>query len=336
MTSTKSDTSKKRGKRILIAAFLLFLFLIFAALFGVGNYFVTFALVPAPGRDDEVAPPADPAMTAEDVAAIDAGRVFVENKEAHWVKTDPPRILSMLSQDGLRLEADLFSQHSLSHRWVLLVHGYESHRENMRGIGSFYADQGFNVLIPDLRAHGHSEGNYIGMGWLDRTDLLRWIGEIINRDPKAEIVLHGVSMGGAAVMMVSGETLPPQVKAIVEDCGYTSAWDIFSDELNYLFHLPPFPVLYAGDFMARIRAGYGFKEASALKQVKKSVTPTLFIHGSCDTFVQPEMADTLYNAAACEKMLLIIPGAGHGESCLRDPGRYFDTVFGFIGRYLDS
>ena len=38
----------------------------------------------------------------------------------------------------------------------------------------------------------------------------------------AEIVLHGLSMGAATVLMVSGERLPEQVKAIIEDCGYTS------------------------------------------------------------------------------------------------------------------
>lgn len=335
MTTKHGKTLKKGGKRTLIAAFLLFLLLAFIALAGIGNYFVNYALVPSPGRGDQVAPAADPSMTPEDVSVIAANRILDNQQTDLWVKENPPQVLSVQSQDGLRLEADLFLQPSPSHRWVLLAHGYESRRENMRSMGSFYAEQGFNVLIPDMRAHGQSEGKYIGMGWLDRKDLLVWIDKILKQDPQAQIVLHGVSMGAAAVMMVSGEALPPQVKAIVEDCGYTSVWDIFSDELNYLFHLPPFPVLYASDAMARIRAGYGLKEASALKQVKKCTTPMLFIHGSNDTFVRPSMARTLYEAASCEKMLLIIPGAGHGESYLRDPDRYFNTVFGFIGRYLD-
>ena len=34
-------------------------------------------------------------------------------------------------------------------------------------------------------------------------------------------------MGGATVMMVSGGELPTNVKAIVEDCGYTSVWEMF-------------------------------------------------------------------------------------------------------------
>ena len=37
--------------------------------------------------------------------------------------------------------------------------------------------------------------------------------------------------------------------------------------------------------VANIRAGYDIKEASSLKQVEKSVTPILFIHGDSDSFV---------------------------------------------------
>ena len=88
-------------------------------------------------------------------------------------------------------------------------------------------EQGWNVLLPDMRTHGESEGKYIGMGWLDRLDVLKWIDLIRERDEQAQIILHGVSMGGATVMMTSGEALPENVRAVIDDCGYTSVWDIF-------------------------------------------------------------------------------------------------------------
>lgn len=325
----------KKNRRI--AAFLLlFLFLTFAALTGIGNYFVNYSLVPAEGRTDEVTPASDPSMDSVDHMIIDSNRAKITQQKNSWLKTAPPEIHTILSEDGLKLEADTFCSSDGGHRWVLLAHGYGSRREKMRNIGSFYAQKGFHVLIPDMRAHGRSEGSYIGMGWLDRTDLLLWIEEILKQDPQAEIVLHGVSMGGAAVMMVSGEPLPSQVKCIVEDCGYTSAWDIFADELDYLFQLPPFPIMEISNVMVRLRAGYDLREASALNQVKKCTVPMLFIHGGNDTFVRPEMAEELYAAAACEKKLLLIPGAGHGESYLREPDTYFDTVFSFIETHLDG
>jgi hypothetical protein len=200
----------------------------------------------------------------------------------------------------------------------------------MQNIASFYGENGYNVLTPDMRSHGGSEGTYIGMGWLDRLDVLKWIDYIIELDPEAEIILHGVSMGAATVMMVSGEELPSNVLGIIEDCGYTSVWDIFSDELSYLFSLPDFPFLYTADLIANIRAGYGFKTASALNAVSKSTVPILFIHGSIDTFVRTDMVYELYDACSSPKDLLVIEGAGHGDSYRMDPDTYFDTVFSFI------
>ena len=106
-----------------------------------------------------------------------------------------------------------------------------------------YYTLGYHLLMPDLRGHGKSEGNYIGMGWHDRLDILKWIEFILKEDKEAEILLHGVSMGAATVMMVSGEDLPPNVKVIIEDCGYTSAKDQLSYKLKSMFKLPSFPFI---------------------------------------------------------------------------------------------
>ena len=92
--------------------------------------------------------------------------------------------------------------------------------------------------------------------------------------------------------------------------------------------------MHIANGMAKRRAGYSFKEASSLAQVKKSRTPTLFIHGDADTFVPFFMLDEVYGAAACEKERLVVPGAQHGEAALADPAGYWGTAEKFIGRYL--
>jgi hypothetical protein len=45
----------------------------------------------------------------------------------------------------------------------------------MAAFGKRFHEIGFTVLMPNLRGHGESEGHYIGMGWHDRLDILRWI-----------------------------------------------------------------------------------------------------------------------------------------------------------------
>lgn len=315
---------KKHWKKILAGAVAIFLVLLAVA----GNYLVDFAIARKSGVSMNIVP--EPAVTADSRALIDENGDRIRLQTQEWLSQAEREEAEIVSDDGLKLEGDAFWTDRDSHRWVIAVHGYTGQRSDMQNIAGFYGIRGWNVLTPDMRTHGGSEGRYIGMGWLDRKDLLRWIDHVLSLDAEAEIVLHGISMGGAAVMMTAGEALPPQVKGVVEDCGYTSVWDIFSDELSYLFHLPSFPLLNVTSIISKLRAGYTFGEASALEQVRKSSVPILFIHGSEDNFVHTEMVYELYEACSAPKDLLVVEGAGHGESYSMDPDGYFGKVFDFL------
>ena len=107
--------------------------------------------------------------------------------------------------------------------------------------------------------------------------------------------------GAATVMMTAGEPLPPNVRAIVEDCGYTTAWEEFRYQLKKPMACRRFPVLYTADALLRRRAGFSLREASAAAQVAHSRTPMLFIHGGKDAFVPFAMLDEVYAAARCPK-----------------------------------
>ena len=305
--------------------------LVLIALVLVGNYLVSFAIARKQGVNMEVVPAS--VMAEEDVNVMNQNLQTINQQTKEWAQTAAREAAEIISDDGLKLKGDLFrSDVEETHRWLLAIHGYTGRRSDMWDVAGFYAGWGYHVLTPDMRAHGESEGDYIGMGWLDRKDVLKWIDYIIELDPEAEIILHGISMGGAAVMMTSGEKLPEQVKGIVEDCGYTSVWDIFDDELAYLFHLPAFPILYIASGISSLRAGYSFGEASALEQVKKSEVPILFIHGDEDNFVHTEMVYKLYEACTSPKDILVIEGAGHGAAYGTDPDLYFSTVYDFLER----
>lgn len=237
------------------------------------------------------------------------------------------------SYDGLKLH-NYVIHNDTSNKWVIAVHGYTSEGKLMASYARKYYDMGYNVILPDLRGHGQSEGDYIGMGWHDRLDIVNLIQWIVDEDADSEIVLFGVSMGAATVMNVSGEELPSNVKAIIEDCGYTSAWDEFAYQLKELYGLPAFPMMHSASLLAKIRAGYWLGEASSINQVQKSKTPMLFIHGDSDTFVPFHMVDELYSAAKVEKEKLIIPGAGHAKSKDVAPELYWSTIINFINRYV--
>ena len=141
-------------------------------------------------------------------------------------------------------------------------------------------------------------------------------------------------MGAATTMMVSGEQQPAYVKCFVEDCGYTSVWDEFSKEIKEQFDLSPFPLLYFSSALCKLKYGWGFKEASALNQVKKCHLPILFIHGSADTYVPTKMVYTLFESKPEPKELWIVPGAKHALSFLENQKAYTDKVQCFTSKYI--
>ena len=248
---------KKRG---FIIAFIIIAILLSGA-YGVGTYFVNYALSPASESDQRVVDVEDEIKLTGDVQ-----QQIDDNADAEFIKgvdfENKTRPMIVSQDDSLRLKGQ-YLDHDNVHQWVILIHGYKSSNEEMMSYGATYYENGYNVVLPDNRAHGKSEGEYIGMGWLDKDDIACWVDWINNRDSQAQILLHGVSMGGATVMMASGDRLL-NVVGYIEDCGYTSVWDIFASELEKRFSLPTFPVLDISNFISRIKVGYDFKEASSI------------------------------------------------------------------------
>lgn len=271
-----------------------------------------------------------------------------EDKE--WVRSRPHEDVFVTSHDRLKLHGTFFPCQGAgpgrdngdnpankdANRVVLCFHGYTSEGLNdYSSIAKFYHEQGFHLLIVDERAHGQSEGTYIGFGCLDRQDAKVWIDYLINRlGEDCQIMLHGISMGGATVLMTTGLSLPSQVKAAVSDCAFTSAYEVFQSVLKTMYHLPAFPLMNISDKMAKRKAGYGLNECNAKTEVSRSHTPTLFIHGEGDTFVPCSMAYELYRACSAPKELLIIPKASHAEAYYKDPASYENAVKQIIQTYL--
>ena len=289
-----------------------------------GNYLYNQVMVPKP-RDPQL---------LEDNPILSQGRLWARAGTGFCPVT-------IRSVDGLLLWAALIPATGTSHRWAICLHGYHDTHESMGAIARHYHDQGWNVLLPDQRGYGNSQGSYVGWGYDERLDLVGWINRITRRDPTADIVLHGVSMGAATVLMATGGVLPRQVRAAVSDCAYTS----IEEEMRHVLHssarqqfsrpLPAPGGLLFSTLRKTVlrRAGYDLKHAAPIRAVPLSKTPTLFIHGSGDDFVPAPMMDRLYQAARCPKRLLWVPNAGHALSVGVNPELYWDTVDAFLQEY---
>lgn len=365
------------GKKVVKIVVKLLIFLVIvagvAACIG-GNYLVNYALKPTDASKNR---DVEGKLEEKDVSYV--ANAETASGEA-WANITPYEEVSITSDDNYKQKGRLYEGNVTNFKYVILVHGYKTDMSQMYSYAKHYYNEGYGVLLINLRTAGKkatttedaetstqpaatlspnhnnvkstpaptkapdsdevSEGKYIGMGWIEKEDLIHWIEMLTYKEPDAQIILHGVSMGASTCLMASGETLPRNVKAIVADCGYTSVYDIFKLEIaNRFEQIPAEPALAVSSLLAKAKVGFTFKEASALEQVKKSKTPTLFIHGSSDNFVPVEMANKLYDACALDekdKELFIVDGAGHCDSKDINPTDYFKKTDSFINHYIEE
>ena len=251
-----------------------------------------------------------------------------------WYIANTPAAKSIVNRSGKTIHAEVIYAKNPSNLWVVLNHGYTSRPRSMALQGRHFSELGYNVLMPYMRGHRISEHKYCSMGYFDRYDVCDWINYIVSMDSDAKIVIMGCSMGGAITMLVTGEELPDNVKCAVEDCGYTSCYDEFGEQITNITHLPKFPFLNAADSFSKAFLGFGFEECSPINAVANSKTPTLFIHGEKDTFVPFWMRDYLYEACSAEKDKLDVPDAEHDMSCFLHPELYWPKVDAFVAKYV--
>ena len=297
--------------------------------FGAGVFFYKLAIERGP--KDFLTGNADLEVSAE---AMD---VFTQGDWRTWHDNQDFEYWQMKTFDDLTLQGYFLEAEEPTNKTVVFAHGYLGRARDMALFGEhYYEELGYNMFTADSRGHGLSEGDYIGFGWHDRLDYVLWIDRIIEElGEDTEIILHGVSMGAATVLMTAGEELPDNVKLVVADSPYSSVKDLFDYQLDRMFNLPSFPVLPATGMVTDYQAGYNFKEASVLEQVKKADVPILYIHGGSDSFVPTAMTELLYENTQTEKEMFIVPGASHGESIVLDREGYLETLYGFLDTHLE-
>ena len=270
----------------------------------------------------------------ESVSVGEFIRMELSEETIAWAEKTTISQRHLNAYDGTHLNAYCFEQPKPSNRWLIAVHGYGQAAAAMFPFVKPFYEAGFNVLIPECRGFGRSGGNYYGLGWGDRLDIIKWARQLSADQPKCEIVLFGVSTGADAVIMASGEdNLPSNVRCIIADSAYSRLTDLS----NYLLRLHKIPsglLTFATSFITFLRAGYSFAEASAVNQAAKSHTPILLIHGGQDNYFPVEMAYEIYEAADCPKDLLIIQEATHGYAMFADYAQYWERIWKFTDAYL--
>ena len=245
-----------------------------------------------------------------------------------WFNSAPWEDVYIISHDGLRLHGRWLSTGE-SERTVILVHGYHSSGAiDFCGISEYYANTGFNILMIDQRAHGKSEGRSISFGVRESRDVSKW-AEFAAQRTTGDIYIHGVSMGAASVLL-SADALPSRVCGLIADCPFASPKEVLAHQMMRQYHLPRFPFVAAGTLAGMLLDGRGFVTASTVAAAARSTLPLLLIGGEDDQSIPPEMIKRIYDVAAGEKTLLLVPHARHAVSFLVAPEAYTTALNTFM------
>ncbi|MBR2836721.1 MAG: alpha/beta hydrolase [Coriobacteriales bacterium] len=255
-------------------------------------------------------------------------RMWMENA-SQW------KTVSIQSSDGLTLKARLIERHPDTEKWVILVHGYAGSWTELYHHARVYDEHGYNVLLPNMRAHASSEGSLISMGFHEGKDLALW-AQFLNKtysENDLHIVLHGQSMGAANVCNAAAlEDLPSSVVAGICDCSFSHSTQAVAWMCDMLVPgIPLHPTLELFDCNLRLRkGGCSIMQSDPACAVAKSNIPLMFIHAAQDTIVDPLCSQELYDAANVKKELLVIEGSGHCLNSFANKEEYYKRVFDFI------
>ena len=182
-----------------------------------------------------------------------------------------------------------------SDKWALLVHPFMLSGTSIAGsVGPYYYEKGYNIIAPDLRGFGDSEGS-VALGCLESMDIYDWLVKLNAEYKVSEVYVHGISLGAATTNYLSGidgfinngptkiaTKIKPitelKVVGLVEDCGYVDMTEFASESIVKSF---------SG---LEENFDYYSKATNSLKYCK---VPVMIIHGTSDTTVKPENADTI-------------------------------------------
>ena len=268
--------------------------------------------------------------------ALDADILFGDKIEEgiKHIRETPFEEWRIESFDGLSLYGRYF-RNGISNKTIILLHGFRSSGEHDFSCAfRMYFEHGFNILIPDQRAHGKSEGKHICYGVLERFDAQEWIKKVLAEKGENEIIyLSGVSMGASTALMASGLDLPKNVRGIIADCGFTSPEEIIKKVMREDMGFPLFPIFYTTRLLVKAVAKFDLSY-STIDALEHSRIPMLFIHGIADNFVPFYMGKQNFEACKSEKYSVWVEGAGHGTSFLFETERCVKSLREFTEKYI--
>ncbi len=216
---------------------------------------------------------------------------------------------------------------------VVLVHGRNSSRTaefdgRFVELGVALQDEGYHVVMIDLRGHGRSGAGRFTFGRFERFDVLAAIDhlEALGVAP-GQVGVLGVSMGAASVIGAAAQD--PRVGGLWADAGYADITPVIVAEWPEASGLP-LVFWHAARLAHRIRFGFDLAASRPVGELPLvAPRPIQLVHGTADRLVPFEHALALRSAEPSAQ-LWAVEGVGHADAYGEDPDVYARRVVAFF------
>jgi uncharacterized protein len=216
---------------------------------------------------------------------------------------------------------------------VILLHGISSNKENWLDYARVLADNGFNSVVYDQRAHGKSGGTFCTFGFYEKFDVSKIVDSLHRRDAFLPIGIQGASLGGAVALQALGhdkrlsfgivESTFNTLENVIEEYGY----DYFKFRSRWLAR----HVLSKSALIARFRP-FEVKPIDACRTIEQ---PILMVHGDVDEKIPIDFNKENFAALkSVDKEFFVVQGAGHDNVGVIGGDNYRKKIFSFLNRII--
>lgn len=253
------------------------------------------------------------------------------NKKEKNVVVGMPDTYETLSIQGKPGKIQGYYLEGNTRKLVILVHGWLDDAWSRLDDLAFYQKMGYNVFLPDLRGHGASSGKYLGMGIADGQDLEEWVNYFRSKLGKdTEIILDGVSVGGAAVLQMDASFLNQYVSGIVADSSYENLWQMLTKMIHFYPKFMKRFYMFGIELWCRLLGKFKIKNTSTEACIRNINIPVLLIGGALDKIVPIDTQRKLQTACGGKCTLWIQENASHAKASYIDRVAYEDAMSQFF------
>ncbi|KAH9261797.1 hypothetical protein BASA81_000453 [Batrachochytrium salamandrivorans] len=219
---------------------------------------------------------------------------------------------AIVNDRGQRLQCSWWREKSFSTLvpCCIYLHGNSSCRAEAVEVVKPLLQSGLSVFAFDFSGSGHSEGEYVSLGYYETMDLKCVIAHLRETNRVSTICLWGRSMGAVTALMMA--ELDPSICCMICDSPFSSLRALAKELVDAQeLQIPKF-ALGLGIKLIRSsvksRAKFDINSLEVIDNVDKCFVPCLFACAEGDRFILPKHAMAIHQAYAGDKNLVRFQG----------------------------